>query len=93
MIIEKYRITQIAGPEEDPINQWQIQLKLSPTWIERTFMGKTLSQNNTLVGSCNMWHWGDGSLANYFWRIWAFNAIKRHAKKTGGVTYVNSRFN
>ena len=92
MIIQEYKITHLADSVQDPIYQWQIQLRLAPTWLERTFMAKIFSETKTLKGSCTSWKWGDGTDAGYFWKIWALNAVKRH-NKGGGTTYVNSRFN
>lgn len=93
MIIKEYRIKRIAEPEDDPINQWQIQLTLEPCWFERNFMGRIFPESRTLVGSCSNWHWGDGEPADYFWRWWAFSAVRSRIDKAGGATYVNSRFN
>lgn len=92
MMVKEYRITHLADPDEDPINQWQIQISLEPTWIERHFMGKIFPERRTIVGSCTTWLWGDGKRAGYFWSLWAHQAVLRHGK-TGGATYVNSRFN
>lgn len=92
MIITTYQVERIATPEEDQIEQWKIQLALEPCWFERNFVGRIFPENRTLVGSCSTWKWGDGQPADYFWRWWAFHAVRK-AQKTGGATYVNSRFN
>ena len=92
MMIKEYKILRLTESTAEPLYQWEIQLTLEPTWLERALMAKVFSETKTLTGSCTSWHWGDGTVAGYFWRMWAHNAIKRH-KKSGGTTYVNSRFN
>ena len=92
MIIQQYRITHIANPEDEPIFQWRIQIQFEPNWIARNLLLQIFSETKTLKGSCTSWKWGDGTDAGYFWKIWALNAVKRH-NKGGGTTYVNSRFN
>lgn len=92
MMIKEYKILPIAESIDNPLHMWEIQLTLEPTWLERVLMAKVFSETKILTGSCTIWRWGDGTLAGYFWRLWAHNAIRRH-NKSGGTTYVNSRFN
>lgn len=92
MKLTKYKIKRIAQPEDDIINQWQIQIELVPTWIERLF--NIEFRRKTMVGSCIHWTWGNGSKVSYLWSIWAQNVVTRRIKKAKeGTTYVNSRFN
>lgn len=94
MIIKEYMVERIATPAQEPIDQWKIQLSLEPCWFEQHFMGRIFPERRTLIGSCSSWHWGDGKPADYFWRLWAHAAVRKAIKtKTGGATYVNSRFN
>jgi len=92
MMIKEYRITHLADPEEDALYQWQIQIWLEPTWLERTLLSQISPKIKTMSGSCLSWEWGDGTKVGYFWRLWAHNAVRRHNKR-GGTTYVNSRLN
>jgi hypothetical protein len=93
MIIKEYRIKQIATLEEDPIKQWQIQIQLKFSWIERKFLGHDFTENRTMIGSCTSWKWGDESPVDYFWKLWAFNAVRNRTNKAKEVTYVNRRTN
>lgn len=91
MRITKYKITRIAEVEEDLVNQWNIQIDLVPTWVERVFTAKEPIRR-AMVGSCLHWKWGDGSKVNYFWSVWANNVVKKRVKNKGALTYVNSSF-
>lgn len=91
MIIKEYRIKRISSPEEDPIKQWQIQLQLKFSWFERKFLGHVFTENRTMIGSCTSWKWGDGSSVDYFWKLWAFHAVRNRIDKVKGATYVNRR--
>lgn len=76
MKVKTFTIERRATEMQNLLLQWQITVRLVPSWFETLVLAKQ-PETRVLIGSYTYWISSSGE-PSMLWKFWAYNLIKNH---------------